>query len=126
MNDVEKIIEKTVNKTILKLRMSGMLKESTLNTYQKCEELLRNYDTLRTSEEPTAKKLVKRIDNALLSIQSDAYYEIIIMYYIKGISRDMIAEMFNTTGTTISRNKHRLVETLTKILFTDEYINNLF
>lgn len=124
--DVEKIIEKTVNQTIIKLRMSGMLKESTLDSYQKCEELLRNYEMLRASDEENAKRLVKKIDNALLSIQNDTYYEVVIKYYIKGISRDMIAEMYNTTGTTISRNKHRLVETLTKILFTDEYINNLY
>lgn len=124
--DVEKIIEKTVNQTITKLRMSGMLKESLLNTYQKCEELLRSYNLLRASEDETAKRLVKKIDNALLSIESDPYYDVIIKYYMLGDSRDSIAELFDTTGTTITRNKERLIKTIAKIIFTDDFIHEIF
>lgn len=124
--DVEKIIEKTVNETIFKLKLSGLLKENTLDTYQKCEELLRNYELIRGSSDPKAVELTERIDKALESIQSDPYYEVIIMYYIKGMSRDYIADLYNTTGTTITRNKARLIDRLKVILFTDDYIHELF
>lgn len=124
--NVKQIIQDTVNETIFKLKLSGMLKENTLDTYQKCEELLRNYETIRNSSDPSAKLLSKKIDDALLTIQNDQYYEVIIMYYIKGMSREYIADLYNTTGTTITRNKARLIDKLKVILFTDDYIHELF
>ena len=124
--NVKQIIQETVNETIFKLKLSGMLKENTLDTYQKCEELLRNYETIRNSSDPSAKLLSKKIDDALLTIQNDQYYEVIIMYYIKGMSREYIADLYNTTGTTITRNKARLIDKLKVILFTDDYIHELF
>lgn len=124
--NVREIIQETVNETIFKLKLAGMLKEQSLDAYQKCEELLRNYETIRASEDPQAKHLTQKIDEALLTIANDPYYEVIIQYYIKGLSRDYIADMFNTTGTTITRNKARLIDRLKVILFTDDYIHELF
>ena len=63
---------------------------------------------------------------ALDSIKDDYYYQIIPLYYFDLIPRDKVAEYFNTSETTISRNKKRLVDDLSAILFSDDLIYDLF
>ena len=45
--EVQKIINDTVNITILKLKMTGMLKENNKSAAEKTEELLYNYMELK-------------------------------------------------------------------------------
>ena len=123
--NINAIIQQTVDETILKLKLNGLIVNDSKSTYQKCEELLRSYDSLRESNTARANELVADIDRALMCIQQDPYYEVIIMYYINGISREAIATSYNTTGTTISRNKRRLVNKLKLILFSDDSISEL-
>ena len=124
--DVKKIINDTVNATVLKLKIAGLMKDNRKTAYQKTEELLRNYNDFCKSDQPYAKKLVKQIDAALSDIKSDIYGEIIPLYYFEGETRENIAEYFNTTVTTISRNKTRLINKLKVKLFSDDVIYELF
>ena len=124
--DIQKIINDTVNMTVLKLKMAGLMKDNRKTAYQKTEELLKNYYTFCESDQPYTKKLVERIDTALESIKDDIYYEIIPLYYFKNHTRESLAEKFNTTVTTISRNKTRLINILKGHLFSDEVIYELF
>ena len=124
--NITEIIEHTVNETVLKLKMAGLMKDDRKSAYQKTEELLRNYNAFRESNQPHTVKLVSRIDKALKSIESDIYYDIIPMSYFEDATRECIAEHFNTTVTTISRNKNRLVNKLKALLFSDEVIYELY
>lgn len=124
--DIKKIIEDTVNATVIKLKMSGLMKDDRKTAYQKTEELLRNYNEFCMSDQPYAKKLVKNIDAALYDIKTDIYYDIIPLIYFKGETREFVAECFNTTVTTISRNKTRLINKLKIRLFSDDVIYELF
>ena len=49
--DIEKIIDRAVNtavnSTVIKLKMSGLMKDDRKTAYQKTEELLRNYNIFR-------------------------------------------------------------------------------
>lgn len=124
--DIQKIINDTVNITVLKLKMAGLMKDNRKTAYQKTEELLRNYHTFCESDQPYTKKLVERIDAALTAIESDIYYDIIPMIYFEDKGREYVAEQFNTTVTTISRNKTRLINIMKNHLFSDEVIYELF
>lgn len=126
MEDIKQIINETVNQTVLKLKMSGLMKDTRKTAFQKTEELLRNYYAFTKSDQPYTKKLVEKIDNALEEIKDDPYAEIISLFYVADHTREEIAEQFNTTVTTISRNKTRLVEKLKAYLFSDETIEELF
>lgn len=125
-DDVKKIIEDTVNLTVLKLKMTGLMKDDKKSAYQKTEELLRNYPAFKRSDQPYTIKLVKMIDAALETIKDDPYYEVIPLVYFTGATREEIAEKFYTTVTTISRNKNRLVNKLKVELFSDDVIFELF
>lgn len=123
--DINTIIQQTVDETIIKLKYNNLLTDKAKTSYQKCEELLRSYDSLREANTAKANELINEIDRALMHIQQDPYYEVILMYYIQGISREAIANSYNTTGTTISRNKRRLINKLKMILFADDSIGEL-
>lgn len=123
---IRQIINDTVNATVLKLKMAGLMKDSRKTAYQKTEELLRNYNTFVKSDQPYTTKLVGKINDALYDIKDDVYYDIIPMIYFEERSREAVAEYFDTTVTTISRNKNRLVNKLKARLFSDDVIYELF
>lgn len=123
---IQKIINDTVNSTVLKLKMAGLMKDDHKTAYEKTEELLRNYNTFRNSDQPYTIKLVKKINDALDMITDDMYHDVIVMYYFEKKTREEIAEQYDTTVTTISRNKTRLINKLKPILFSDDVIYELF
>lgn len=125
-HEIKQIINETVNATVLKLKMAGLMKDGKRTAYEKTEELLRNYKAFKTSDQPYTVKLVKRIDSALEMIQDDIYYDTIPMYYFERKTREEIAEYYDTTVTTISRNKTRLINKIKPILFSDDVIYELF
>lgn len=124
--DIEQIINGTVNATVLKLKMAGLMKDNRKTAYQKTEELLRNYNTFKESDQPYTQKLVTKIDDALQSIKDDIYYDVIPLIYFEDETRENVADHFRTTVTTISRNKVRLVNKLKVVLFSDDVIYELF
>lgn len=124
--NVEEIIQKTVNETVLKLKVAGLMKDNNKTAYQKTEELLRNYYAISISGDPAAEKMVMQIESALRSIQDDDYYDVILLYYLENHTRDYIADYYDTSPTTISRNKTRLIKKLSAVLFSDDYIKQLY
>lgn len=131
MDNIEKIIDSTVNKTITKLKVAGLMKNDRKTAFKKTEELLRNYvafkyNALNRNDQPHTFKLIEQIEYALSQIKDDPYFDVIIMIYFENISREEIADKFGTTVTTISRNKTRLVNVLKSYLFSDDVIYELF
>lgn len=95
------------------------------NAFQKTEELLRNYNTLSASGSASAGKMIQQIESALSHIRDDPYYDVITLYYIGGRTREELAARYETSVTTITRQKARLVKKLAIILFPEEYIRML-
>lgn len=124
----EELIKQTVDYTIVKLKLSGLMKDNSQNAFQKTEQVLRNYEELKRShsEDGTANKFVNIINDALKSIEDDDYYDIIPMIYFEGQSREDIAELFDVTVTTISRNKTRLINKLKTLIFADDVVKEIF
>lgn len=124
--DIEEIIQKTVDKTVLKLKVAGLTKDTNKTPQQKTEDLLRNYNAFAVSGDPAAEKMILQIEAALKIIRDDIYYDVITMYYMDGKTREDIAEDYGTSVTTISRNKTRLIKELSAVLFSDDYIKQLY
>lgn len=126
MQNIDKIIEDTVNRTVLKLKAADLIKDNRKSAAQKTEELLKNYPSFKLSDQPYTKKLCQKIETALKTIQNDYYFEVIALYYFEKMTREEVAEHFNTSETTISRNKKRLIDNLSAVLFSDDLIYDLF
>ena len=120
-------IEEVVNITVLKLKMAGLMRDDRKSAFQKTEALLRNYNTFKNvKDRKSTKHLCKKIEIALEEIKDDIYYEIIPMIYFENRTREDIAEHFNTSTKTITRNKNKLVNQLKLRLFSDDVIFELF
>ena len=126
--NIEEIIAETVNTTIAKLKLAKLIKDDRQTAFEKTEQILRSYDDMKKShsEDGTAKKFIDIVDNALKQIKDDPYYDIIPMMFFGKESRETIAEYFDTTVTTISRNKRRLIEKLKCLIFADDVVVELF
>ena len=125
--DVKQIIQDTVNETVLKMKMTGLVKDNRKTATEKLEELLRSYPAFKQIDDKEyTVKLVRKVDEALKTIEGDPYYDVIRMYYFEDNTRESIALDFGCTETTISRNKTRLLNKLKTILFSDEVIFELF
>lgn len=127
MEDIKTIINDTVNATVLKMKMAGLLKDNRKTAIEKLEELLRNYPIFKeiTDQEYTI-KLVAKVDEALEKISNDPYFDVIRMFYFENLTREYIASEFGCTETTISRNKTKLLNQLKVMLFSDDVIFELF
>lgn len=125
-DEAKELIQRTVTETILKLKVAGFMKDSTKTAQQKTEELLRSYQAFTLSGDPAAEKMIQRIEMSLQVIKNDPYYDVIVMYYIEGRTREDIADLLNTSVTTISRNKSRLISRISAVLFAEDYILQLY
>ena len=125
--EIKQFINDTVNATVLKMKMAGLIRDNRKTAIEKTEELLRNYPTFKdiTDQEYTI-KLVVKIEEALKDIEDDIYYDVIPMFYFHNETREYIAERFGCTETTVSRNKTRLLNQLKLRLFSDDVIFELF
>ena len=129
MDDIEirQVISDTVNETVLKMKMAGLMKDNRKSATEKLEELLRNYPTFkRIDDKEYTVKLVQKVDEAMETIAGDPYYDVIRLFYFEDQTRESIALDYGCTETTISRNKTRLLNRLKTILFSDEVIFELF
>ena len=126
-SEIQNMIDDTVNATVLKMKMAGLLKDDRRTAIEKLEELLRDYPVFKNIQDKDyTVKLVAKVEEALATIESDPYYKVIPMFYFQNQTRENIAFIFNTSVTTISRNKTRLLNQLKVILFSDDVIYELF
>lgn len=124
---VKQIIQDTVNETVLKMKMAGLMKDNRRTSTEKLEELLRSYPAFkRIEDKEDTVKLVRKVEEAMQTIAGDPYYDVIRLFYFEDRTRESIALDFGCTETTISRNKTRLLNKLKTILFSDEVIFELF
>lgn len=103
--ELHNVVDLTVARTIERLKKEGFISGGDAD-YRRTGDILKRY----YAGEPIGEGLTKqRISYAIASIQSDAYYEIIPLYYGDGASMERVAEYFGCDVTTVSRNKKRLV-----------------
>lgn len=91
--------------------------ETALESEKIEEQILRIEQSITTT-----KAFVQMIDDAVNKLKDDKYYDIIILKYFEGKSREEIAEFFDCDIRTITRNKNRLINRLKIDLFSDDAI----
>ena len=126
--NIDEIISQTVDQTILKLKMAGLMRDEQQTAFQKTEKILRDYNNLKKaySEDGTAQQFVEIIDKALEEIRDDDYYELIPMIYFEGRTQEAVAEFFGVSLRTINRNKTRLINKLKVFIFADTVVREIF
>ena len=82
------------------------------------EKEIEKVDHLK-SENLKMEKRIIRVDNALMNIKNDKYYEVIVLRYFKEWTIDEIADEMDVDRKTVGRNRTRLVKELQFNLFPE-------
>ena len=129
MDNIEEIMEKTATKaaeaTIEKLMAKGLIRIDNRSAIDKTINLLYKYEQLKLSDQPSTLKRVAQVDVALEQIRDDPFYAIIPLYYFEKATRENIAEYFNVSEKTVTRNRKRLIRQMAVILFSDDVIMDI-
>jgi DNA-directed RNA polymerase specialized sigma subunit len=129
MDNIEDIMEKTATKaaeaTIEKLMAKGLIRIDNRSAIDKTINLLYKYEQLKLSDQPSTLKRVAQVDVALEQIRDDPFYAIIPLYYFEKETRENIAEFFNVSEKTVTRNRKRLIRQMAVILFSDDVIMDI-
>lgn len=124
-NEIKQLISNTVNETITQLKAAGLLRDDTKTPYQKTEELLRQYPTLKKASTPYARKVVAEIDRLLAEAENEPYADVISLFYFKGHKNAACAKILVCGERTARRNRVKLVEQFSTRLASDEFIREL-
>lgn len=129
---INELIDVTANKTaravVSELKRAGLVKENRLGSYKKTERALYEYaewiDTEDMSE--TTNRFCNLIQRALNRVRDDPYYEIIELKYFEHWTHEKIAEYFDVDVSVISKRRTKLINQLRPIIFSDDFIRELF
>lgn len=122
----DELIRQTVRETISELRRAGMLKENRLNSFKKTEKVLFELEHWKQCDSKRTKRFVAIVERALDEIRDDEYFEMIPMRYFEGQTLEQIAEYFDLSVSSVSEIRRRLVNRIRPIIFSDDYIAELF
>lgn len=98
--EVRKIIELTVQRTIKEYKRYGILKESDNAVYADASEILASYYKQGKTE--------ASVTYAIQGQRFDPYFRIIPMYFEEGYTLEQVAEELGVDVSTVVRNKKRL------------------
>lgn len=110
--ELKTVVNHAVSETIRQLKKDGYISGSDAD-YRRGGDLLKRYykggvlpDGIRQADAA----------RAIASVRSDAFYELLPLYYGDGATIEKLAEYFRCDVTTVSRNKKRLVIEIAKLL----------
>lgn len=112
---IERVAEAAADKAVRRLLKSATFKRRRTDSFRKTEELLEIYPKL-DKENPIRQKVC----HALKIIMHDEYYGVIEERYFYRRTLEEIAEIFDASYQTISRNRVRLVREIARELFPAE------
>ena len=129
----KELINQAVKQTVAELKRAGMIRENRLNSFQKTEKILFLYPQMKRNVSEydfdglkITTEFVNLIEEALKGISHDPYYEIIPMKYFSGFTHEQIAEHFDVQPAAISKQRKRLINQLRGVIFSDDFITELF
>lgn len=97
-----------------------------MSAYEKCKELLRNYNNYKMGfGGKISERCVRMVDSAIESLKDDYYIGIITMHYIDKLTMERIAEIYDISTVTAYAQKKRLVHELKNILCSDDAIKEI-
>ena len=125
MDEIEKIIKRTVAATVQQLQAAGLLRSDTMTAYEKTEALLRQYPQLKGLQEPYAQRVVQEVEACLADAANEPYKDVIRLYYFDGLTNAACAMELICDERTCRRYRRKLVEQFSARLASDEFIREL-
>ena len=124
---ISEMIEKTAREVVAELKRQGLLTDRQ-GTFQKTEKALYTYYQQVGSKEMTeeTKKFCTLIERAIATLYDEQYFDILPLKYGEGLTLEKIAEFFQVDVSTITRTRKKLINKLRPIIFSDDFIRELY
>lgn len=125
---IEMTAEKTARAVVSEMKRAGLIKDNRLGSFKKTERALYEFAEWIDVEETTeqTKHFCDLIQRALNRVRDDPYYQIIELKYFEHWTHERIAEHFDVDVSVISKRRTKLINQLRPIIFTDDFIRELF
>lgn len=125
---IEMTAEKTARAVVSEMKRAGLIKDNRLGSFKKTERALYEFAEWIDVEETTeqTKRFCDLIQRALNRVRDDPYYQIIELKYFEHWTHERIAEYFDVDVSVISKRRTKLINQLRPIIFTDDFIRELF
>lgn len=127
--NIEDLIKKTARATaaeIMEQCKDKRKKDSQLGSFKKTERILYEYPNWKNIDAADTVKFCMLVENALNSVSKDPYYKIIELKYFQKWSHERIAEYFNVNVSVISKRRTKLINILRSIIFSADFIKELY
>lgn len=125
---VDETAEKTARAVVAEMKRAGLIKDNRLGSFKKTERVLYEYaewiDVEDASE--TTQTFCELVTRALNRVRDDPYYQIIELKYFEHWTHERIAEYFDVDVSVISKRRTKLINQLRPIIFSDDFIHELF
>jgi hypothetical protein len=125
---IERTAEQTAQAVVQKMKRAGLTKENRLGSFKKTERALFEYGewiNVKDASEAT-KNFCDLVTRALSRIRDDPYYQIIELKYFKHWTHEKIAEFYDVDVSVISKRRTKLINQLRPLIFSDDFIRELF
>lgn len=127
INDViESTARKTARSVVSEMKRKDMVKSNALNSFKKTEKVLYEYPAWKKRDSDETRKFCELIERALKEVEHDPYYELIELKYFERWTHERIAEYFDVDVSVISKRRTKLIDRLRPIIFSEDFIKELF
>lgn len=125
---LDRIARTVAQQTVSELKRAGLIKCGHMGSFKKTEQVLYHYSEWIKDDNASeqTKKFCELVSASLDKLKDDPYYEIIELKYFEGQTHEKIAEYFDVDVSLISKRRTKLVNRLRPILFSDDFIRELF
>lgn len=125
---IDETAERTARAVVAEMKRAGLTKDNKLGSFKKTEWALYEYAEWIDVEEmsETTRNFCDLIQRALNRVRNDPYYEIIELKYFEHWTHERIAEHFDVDVSVISKRRTKLINQLRPLIFSDDFIRELF
>lgn len=123
---IEQTAKKTARAVVAEMKRTGLVKDNKLGSFKKTERILYEYPRWRGTDVAETSRFCDLVQKALESISDDPYYQIIELKYFQKWTHERIAEYFGVDVSVISKRRTKLINALRPIIFSDDFIRELF
>ena len=126
---VAELIEKTARTVVAEMRRAGLVKENRLGSFKKTEFALYQFYDWINNDTPLSqetKRFCELVNKAFDKIRKDPYFDIVPLKYGQRMTHEKIAEHFGVDVSVISKRRTKLINQLRPVIFSDDFIRELY
>lgn len=122
---IDKTAQTTARAVVTELTKKGLIKDNSLGSFKKTERILYEYPRWQKYNIETA-NFCNLVEKALESVSDDPYYKIIELKYFQKWTHERIAEYFDVDVSVISKRRTKLINQLRPLIFSMDFIKELY